>query len=226
MAYFLSRRSSVGQKVEKQVQYKEDITSAPNSIYRDQGPESRRPIGSGSSARDGFYGVGADGHLYKSNLQAWNHIATPTPSLTSFAMRKDGVVFALATSRLCIFDPVSAEVRSIVGTVNYRGQPIKTIRGMTFSEQPDELWGIALNGTFPDVHTDALIRIDQYNGEIDRVTPLGRCDIMSLAAPPVAGGPWHGIAMFMWTNRGGLYGMKWANEGGRLVRASFFVFCS
>ena len=34
------------------------------------------------------------------------------------------------------------------------------LRPARVSEQPDELWGIALNGTFPGVHTDALVRID------------------------------------------------------------------
>merc|ERR550514_2394437 len=41
---------------------------------------------------------------------------------------------------------------------------------------------------------------------------------MSLACPPRAGGPWHGIQWFMWAARGGLYGIKWANEGNQLVR--------
>ena len=172
MAYFQTRRSSVAGKADRDHEYREDITSAPMSLYREQGPSARgnapgrtvriqnsaspavrgrhASIG-GSTTRDGFYAVGADGVLYKNNLQIWNAVATPVPSVTSFAMRKDGVVFALATSRLCIFDGETAEVKSIIGTVKYQGRAITTIRGLTFSEQPDELWGVALNGTFEGV---------------------------------------------------------------------------
>jgi hypothetical protein len=205
MAYFLSRKSSqIGKDQVSRVDFRAGLNVTP-------------PGRAGSSSRVDFLALGVDSRLYKSNLHAWNAVATPSPTITSFAMRKDGVVFALASSRLCLFERDSCRVSSVVGQVTWRGKEVSMIRGLTFSEQPDELWGIALNGSLPGIHTDSLIRIDTSNGEVDGVSPLGRCDVMSLAAPPTAGGPWHGIAMFMWTHRGGLYGMKWANEGHRMV---------
>merc|ERR1712070_347968 len=53
-------------------------------------------------------------------------------------------------------------------------------------------------------------------GECTPIVATRKTDVSALTAPPLSGGPWHGTIFFYWSQGGGLYGVKWANEGGRV----------
>ena len=89
-----------------------------------------------------------------------------------------------------------------------------------------ELFGLVPSGS-PALNNrvDCIVQIDPRSGEIVKRYQIGRCDVVGVAAPPhtsnTHGGGWRGIKFFVWTRRGGLYGIRWENEYSELKRFGY-----
>lgn len=179
---------------------------------------------------DAFLAADAkSGALMKCTLRTWG----PGPRIgkgrgfSALARRKDGELFGLNLKGDTLYRLDAATgVASRIGKLTmgrHAGRfadsaVVRHVRGLTFSDQPHELWGVLPNSTLPNQRTDAIVRIDTATAQIDRLHLLNRCDVLSIACPPRAGGPWNGITKFIWCATGGLYGLKWANQDDEMIR--------
>ena len=191
---------------------------------------------------DAFLAADArSGALMKCTLRTW----APGPRLgkaqigfSALARRKDGALYALDRngSDLYLLDAATGAASRVgrltigqhvggfstavaVGAEGAAATPaIRHVRGLAFSDQPHELWGVLPNGSLRGQRTDAIVRINTETATIDQVHLLNRCDVLSIACPPRAGGPWYGVTKFVWCATGGLYGLKWANQDDEMIR--------
>ena len=137
--------------------------------------------------------------LLSCSLVSWSIAPKPTIPLRTLARRTDGHVFGLNNNGDTLYHldlPTGTTTR--IGkltlgnhTGNYSGI-LRHVRGLSFSDQPHELWGILPCRTLKNQRVDALLRIDTYTAVVTSLHLLNRCDVLSIAVPPRAGGSWRG----------------------------------
>ena len=164
-------------------------------------------------------------NLLQCSLTTWSAAPKPQVHLSSIARRIDGHCYGVSRDGSTLYHlDVDTGTTTRMGklslgqhTGNYSGD-IRHVRGLSFSDQPNELWGILPCKTLKHQNTDCMVLIDEYTGEIKSIHRLNRCDVLAIAVPPRAGGSWRGVTHFFWCHTGGLYSLKNANEGYKLNR--------
>ena len=164
--------------------------------------------------------------LLSCSLASWSTAPTPTIPLSTLARRTDGTTFGLNKTGDVLFHvDVPTGVTTRIGklALGHHGMghfsgTIKHVRGLAFSDQPHELWGILPCQTLKNQHVDCMIQINTNTGLVTSLHQLNRTDVMAIAVPPRAGGSWRGTTHFLWCASGGLYALKNPNEGYELKR--------
>ena len=164
--------------------------------------------------------------LLSCSLASWSTAPTPTIPLSTLARRTDGTTFGLNKTGNVLFHvdlPTGVTTRIGKLTLAHHGLghfsgTLKHVRGLAFSDQPHELWGILPCQTLKHQHVDCMIQINTNTGLVTSLHQLNRTDVMAIAVPPRAGGSWRGTTHFLWCASGGLYALKNPNEGYELKR--------
>ena len=132
---------------------------------------------------DAFVAVQATTHqLHTCTLRNLCRAPQPVQPLSTLARRTDGHVFGLNPSGTTLYHvdlttgSTSRIGRLFLGhhTGGFSGS-IDNVRGLAFSDQPHELWGILPCQTLAHQNVDAMIRINTRTGEVDAVQSDDRC---------------------------------------------------